>query len=129
MIIGVPKEIKEGENRVSMTPAGVHTLVSAGHHILFEEGAGVGSGLTDEEYAREGAEIVESKRTVYARSDMIVKVKEPLDTELSLLQEGQTLFTYLHLASSEKLTNGLVKKKVTAVAYETIQSPDGRLPL
>ncbi len=129
MIIGVPKEIKEGENRVSMTPAGVHTLVSAGHHILFEEGAGVGSGLTDEEYAREGAEIVESKRTVYARSDMIVKVKEPLDTELSLLQEGQTLFTYLHLASSEKLTNGLVKKKVTAVAYETMEDMFGRLPL
>jgi alanine dehydrogenase len=91
--------------------AGVHALVSAGHHILLAQGGGGTSGLADDEYAREGAEIVESRRTVYARSDMIVKVKEPLDTELSLLQEGQILFTYLHLASSEKLTKGLAKER------------------
>jgi len=101
MIIGIPKEIKEGENRVSMTPAGVQALVSSGHHVLFEMGARTGSGLTDEEYAREGAELVESNRTIFARSDMIVKVKEPLETEWSLFQQGQVLFTYLHLASSE----------------------------
>ncbi|MDD3847112.1 MAG: alanine dehydrogenase [Syntrophorhabdaceae bacterium] len=129
MIIGIPKEIKEGENRVSMTPAGVHALVSAGHHVLLEKGAGTGSGLIDEEYAQQGAEVVESGRTVFARSDMIVKVKEPLETELSLLQEGQVLFTYLHLASSEKLTKGLIKTKVTGIAYETMEDMFGRLPL
>lgn len=129
MIIGIPREIKEGENRVSMTPAGVHALVSAGHNVLLEKGAGTGSGLTDEEYANEGAEIVESKRTIFARSDMIVKVKEPLETEWPLLQEGQILFTYLHLASSEKLTKGLLKSKITGIAYETMEDSDHRLPL
>jgi len=129
MIIGIPREIKEGENRVSMTPAGVHALVSAGHNVLLEKGAGTGSSLTDEEYANEGAEIVESKRTIFARSDMIVKVKEPLETEWPLLQEGQILFTYLHLASSEKLTKGLLKSKITGIAYETMEDSDHRLPL
>jgi alanine dehydrogenase len=113
MIVGIPKEIKEGENRVSMTPAGVHALVLDGHSVLIEQGAGLGSGLTDEEYANQGAEVVDNRRSVFARSDMIVKVKEPLEVEWPLLQEGQIVFTYLHLASSEKLTQGLLKRKIT----------------
>ncbi len=129
MIVGIPKEIKEGENRVSMTPAGVHALVLDGHKVLVEMGAGVGSGFTDEEYAGEGAEIVDSKRFVFNRSDMIVKVKEPLETEWPLLQEKQILFTYLHLASSENLTRGLLKRKITGIAYETMEDKDGQLPL
>ena len=129
MIIGIPKEIKEGENRISMTPAGVHALVLDGHDVLVEQSAGVGSGLADEEYAREGAEIVEDRRAIFARSDMIVKVKEPLETEWPLLQDGQVLFTYLHLASSEKLTKGLLKRRITGIAYETMEDKDGKLPL
>ncbi|MBP1750090.1 MAG: ald [Deltaproteobacteria bacterium] len=129
MIVGIPKEIKEGENRVSMTPAGVHALVLDGHDVLVEQGAGVGSGLTDEEYAQEGAEIVDDRRSVFARSDMIVKVKEPLEVEWPLLQEEQILFTYLHLASSEKLTKGLLKRRITGIAYETMEDKNGRLPL
>lgn len=129
MIIGIPKEIKEGENRVSMTPAGVHALALDGHTVLVEQGAGLGSGLADEEYANEGAEVVDSRRSVFARSDMIVKVKEPLEIEWPLLREGQILFTYLHLASSEKLTKGLLKRRITGIAYETMEDKDGRLPL
>jgi len=129
MIIGVPKEIKEGENRISMTPAGVHALVRDGHTVLVEKSAGLGSGLADEEYANEGAEIVDNRRLLFTRSDMIVKVKEPLENEWPLLQEGQILFTYLHLASSEKLTKGLLKRKITGIAYETMEDKDGKLPL
>ena len=129
MIIGVPKEIKEGENRVSMTPAGVHALVAEGHTILFEKGAGTGSGLTDEEYANEGARIFGSGKEVFIEADMIVKVKEPLEIEWPLLRAGQVLFTYLHLASSEELTTALLESKVTGIAYETMEDKDGRLPL
>ncbi|MHB8110310.1 MAG: alanine dehydrogenase [Syntrophorhabdaceae bacterium] len=129
MIIGIPKEIKEGENRVSVTPAGVHELVSAGHTVLVEKSAGAGSGLTDEEYEKQGAEIIDDKRVIFLRSDMIVKVKEPLEKEWPLLQDGQILFTYLHLASSEKLTKGLLKRRVTGIAYETMEDKDGKLPL
>ncbi len=129
MIIGIPKEIKEGENRVSMTPAGVHALKADGHTVLFQEGAGIGSGLTDEEYANEGAEVVGSNKKIFTKADMIVKVKEPLESEWPLLQEDQVLFTYLHLASSEKLTNALLKRKVTGIAYETMEDNEGRLPL
>ncbi len=129
MIIGVPKEIKEGENRVSMTPAGIHALVSEGHTVIFEKGAGTGSGLTDEEYANEGATIVGSSKDVFTKAEMIVKVKEPLEVEWPLLCEGQVLFTYLHLASSEKLTIALIERKVTGIAYETMEDKEGRLPL
>lgn len=129
MIVGIPKEIKEGENRVSMTPAGVHALVMDGNHVLVEQRAGAGSGLSDEEYAKEGAEIVDNRRSIFARSDMIVKVKEPLEIEWPLLQEGQILFTYLHLASSEKLTKGLLKRRITGIAYETMEDKNGQLPL
>lgn len=129
MIVGIPKEIKEGENRVSMTPAGVHALVLDSHVVLVEKGAGTGSGLADEEYAEQGAQIVDNGRKVFSRSDMIVKVKEPLEIEWPLLQDGQIVFTYLHLASSEKLTKGLLKRKITGIAYETMEDKDGSLPL
>ena len=129
MIIGVPKEIKEGENRVAITPAGVHALAREGHTILMEENAGRASGLTDDEYIREGAHIVSSNREVFLSANLIVKVKEPLPVEWPLLREGQILFTYLHLASSEELTHALLEKKIIAVAYETVQDKDGRLPL
>lgn len=129
MIIGIPKEIKEGENRVSITPAGVHALTADGHTVLFEKGAGMGSGLSDDEYANEGAQTVDSGKEIYSRADMIVKVKEPLEAEWHMLQEGQTLFTYLHLASSERLTRALLEKKITGIAYETIEDKEGRLPL
>ena len=129
MIIGIPKEIKEGENRVSITPAGVHALAADGHTILFEKGAGEGSGLSDAEYANEGAEIMGSKKMIFSKADMIVKVKEPLEDEWPLLCEGQMLFTYLHLASSEKLTKALLKRKITGIAYETMEDKEGRLPL
>jgi alanine dehydrogenase len=129
MIIGVPKEIKEGENRVGLTPAGVHTLVREGHTILVETGAGQGSGFTDKEYAGQGAEIISSRRKIYLKADLIVKVKEPLSSEWAALRAGQILFTYLHLASSEKLTNALLERKIIGVAYETVQEKDGQLPL
>lgn len=128
MIIGVLKEIKEGENRVALTPAGVKTLKLDGHAVLVETGGGHGSGITDEEYGREGANIVTATE-IYERADLIVKVKEPLETERDYYREGQLLFTYLHLASSETLTRALIERKITGIAYETVQTPDGRLPL
>ena len=121
MIIGVPKEIKEGENRVAITPAGVHTLARKGHTVLVEENAGRASGLTDDEYIREGARMVSASKDIFSGADLVVKVKEPLPAEWPLLREGQILFTYLHLASSEKLTRALLEKKSIAVAYETVQ--------
>jgi alanine dehydrogenase len=128
MIIGVPKEIKEGENRVAMTPAGVHTLVRDGHTVLVETNAGFGSGLLDEEYVQQGARIV-SLSEVFDRPDLIVKVKEPLEKEWPRLKTGKILFTYLHLASSIELTKALLKKGITGVAYETVQDKNGNLPL
>jgi alanine dehydrogenase len=129
MIIGIPKEIKEGENRVAITPAGVHSLVADGHSVLIEKNAGVGSGIADEEFIGGGADIVPSSKKIFARADLIVKVKEPLEDEWPMLREGQILFTYLHLASSKKLTRMLLKRKVTGIGYETVQDRDGRLPL
>ena len=129
MIIGVPKEIKEGENRIALTPAGVQTLVREGHSVLVEKSGGLGSGLTDEEYSSAGAEIVSSNKHIFSRSDMIIKVKEPLESEWPLLREGQILFTYLHLASSEKLTRALLEQKIIGVAYETVEGKNGDLPL
>jgi alanine dehydrogenase len=129
MIVGVPKEIKEGENRVALTPAGVHTLVREGHTVLVEEGAGEGSGLTDDEYSREGAGLVPSGKRIFTKADLIVKVKEPLASEWPLLREGQVLFTYLHLASSETLTRALLERKIIGIAYETVQDKEGRLSL
>jgi alanine dehydrogenase len=128
MIIGVPKEIKEQEQRVALLPSVVTQLTKHGHSVLVETNAGLGSGYPDEEYLKAGAEIVEQAKEVFARADMIVKVKEPLKAEFPLLRRGQILFTYLHLAASKSLTEALLKSGVTGVAYETIQV-DHRLPL
>jgi len=128
MIIGVPKEIKEQEQRVALLPSAANQLSRRGHSVLVEKNAGIGSGYTDEEYAKAGAEIVNQAKEVFARADLVVKVKEPLKAEFSLLREGQILFTYLHLAASKALTEALLKSRVTAIAYETIQV-DHRLPL
>lgn len=129
MIIGVPKEIKISENRVGMTEAGVRQLVKEGHTVYVEKDAGVGSGIINEQYEKAGAKILDTKKEVYAKADMIVKVKEPLPDEYELLRENQTLYTYLHLAAEPKLTKVLCERKVKAVAYETIQPEDGSLPL
>jgi len=128
MIIGVPKEIKEQEQRVGLLPSAAKQLTRGSHSVLVEKNAGIGSGYPDQEYANAGAEIVDQAKEVFARADMIVKVKEPLEAEFPLLRKGQILFTYLHLAASKPLTEALLKSGVTAVAYETIQV-DHRLPL
>ena len=128
MIIGVPKEIKEQEQRVALLPSVTNQLTRHGHSVLVERNAGLGSGYPDQDYVKAGAEIVEQAKEVFARADMIVKVKEPLKAEFPLLRRGQILFTYLHLAASKSLTEALLKSGVTGVAYETIQV-DHRLPL
>jgi alanine dehydrogenase len=128
MIIGVPKEIKEQEQRVALLPSATNQLTKHGHSVLVEKNAGLGSGYSDQDYIKAGAEIVDQAKEVFARADMIVKVKEPLKAEFPLLRGGQILFTYLHLAASKSLTEALLKSGVTGVAYETIQV-DHRLPL
>jgi len=128
VVIGVPKEIKEQEQRIALVPSAAELLTKRGHTVLVEKSAGVGSGYPDEEYRKAGAEIVDLAKDVFARADMIVKVKEPLPAEFPLLREGQILFTYLHLAASKALTDALLESGVTAVAYETIQVGN-RLPL
>jgi alanine dehydrogenase len=128
MIIGVPKEIKEQEQRVALLPSLTNQLTRHGHSVLVERNAGLGSGYPDQDYVKAGAEIVEQAKEVFARADMIVKVKEPLKAEFPLLRRGQILFTYLHLAASKSLTEALLESGVTGVAYETIQV-DHRLPL
>ncbi|MCI1590603.1 alanine dehydrogenase [Heyndrickxia oleronia] len=120
MIIGVPKEIKNNENRVAMTPAGVVHLLNAGHKVIIETNAGLGSGFTNEEYKQAGAEIIESDSDVWAKSDMIMKVKEPLSSEYNYFRKGLILFTYLHLAAEPELTKALVDSEVIAIAYETV---------
>jgi alanine dehydrogenase len=129
MIIGIPKEIKNGENRVAIVPAGVKSFIKASHQVLIEKGAGLGSGISDEEYLLSGAEVVSSNKEIYNRVEMILKVKEPLPTEYPLLHEDQILFTYLHLAPVPELTQALLKRKIVGIAYETIQMEDGSLPL
>lgn len=129
MRIGCPKEIKPQEGRVGLTPAGADALVRAGHTVYMEHHAGIASGFADEEYVAVGAEILDSAVQVYKSSEMIIKVKEPLEPEYDLLQEGQVLFTYLHLAPDPEQTKALLRKKVTAIAYETVQLADGSLPL
>jgi alanine dehydrogenase len=128
MTIGVPKEIKEQEQRVALLPSQANQLTRHGHSVIVEKNAGVGSGYPDGEYVKAGAKIVDQARDVFARADMIVKVKEPLEAEFPLLRKGQILFTYLHLAASKALTEALLKSGVTGVAYETIQI-NNRLPL
>lgn len=128
MIIGVPKEILNNENRVAMTPAGVFTLKSAGHDVVIETGAGLGSSFTDEDYIEAGAKIVASAAEAW-NTDMVMKVKEPKASEYGYFREGQIVFTYLHLAPEVELTQALLEKKVTGIAYETVQLPNNSLPL
>ncbi len=128
MIIGVPKEIKVREYRVGLIPAGVKQLVDRGHSVLVEKGAGVGSGISDDQYLAAGAELVESAKDVWGRADLVMKVKEPIQPEFGLMREGQILYTYLHLAAAHELAKQLVDRKVTGIAYETIELADGTLP-
>jgi alanine dehydrogenase len=128
MIVGVPKEIKEQEQRVALLPSAVEQLTKRGHTVLVERNAGAGSGYSDQEYKNAGAEIIDLAKDVWAGADMIVKVKEPLPAEFPLLRKGQILFTYLHLAASKLLTEALLKSGVIGIAYETIQV-NNRLPL
>jgi alanine dehydrogenase len=129
MKIGVPKEIKTREYRVGMVPAGVKMLVSRGHKVYVEAGAGVGSGISDKMFENAGARILPTARKVWQTADMIIKVKEPLDPEFDYMKEGQILYTYLHLAATRECTEKLLKTGVSSVAYETIQLEDGSLPL
>jgi alanine dehydrogenase len=129
MKIGVPKEVKNHEYRVAITPAGVHELVGRGHEVLVEASAGVGSSIPDEEYAAAGAQIADTAEEVWAAGDLLLKVKEPVAEEYDRMRDGQVLFTYLHLAADGVLTRELVKREVTAIAYETVQTADRALPL
>ncbi|HUW65437.1 MAG TPA: alanine dehydrogenase [Spirochaetia bacterium] len=129
MIIGVPGEIKDNEYRVGITPAGVEAFLKAGHQVVVEAGAGTGSGISDADYTGAGARMVSAHEHVYAQADLIMKVKEPLAAEYDLFKVGQLLFTYLHLAPEPELTRALLNRKVAGVAYETIQTDRGALPL
>lgn len=129
MIVGIPKEIKDHEYRVGVTPEGVQSLTHDGHRVWVEPSAGVGSGYSDEDYRQAGATIAGSKAEVFQKAEFIVKVKEPLLSECSLFHPGQVLFTYLHLASLSELTKALIEAKITAIAYETTEGRDGSLPM
>ncbi len=128
MIIGVPKEIKQKEFRVALLPSAAYQLIKRGHTVLVERNAGAGSGYPDSDYEQAGAKLVESHERVFAEAELVVKVKEPQASEIPLLRQGQILFTYLHLAASKSLTEGLLNSRVTALAYETVEVK-GRLPL
>ena len=129
MLVGVPREVKDHEFRVSVTPAGVREYRNRGHQVIVERSAGEGSGFSDSAYAAAGAELVDSATEVFGRAEMIVKVKEPVPSEYALLRPEQLLFTYLHLAADEPLTRALISNRVQAVAYETVQLENGSLPL
>ncbi len=129
MLIGVPKEIKDDEYRVALTPAGAEMLKSAGHDLMVEKGAGLGSGFTDDFYQKAGAEIVDTADEVWARAEMIMKVKEPIKVEWPRIREGQIVFTYFHFAADEALTKAFLGTGAIAVAYETVELPSGELPL
>ena len=129
MIIGVPKEIKKLEYRVGLTPAAAKTYIQAGHQVLIQQDAGLGSGFSNEEYVQVGCKMLPTIQDIYAKTDMIIKVKEPLEEEFNLLRPNQILYTFLHLAAAKPLTDALLKNKVTAIAYETIKDSNGRLPV
>ncbi len=129
MLVGVPKEIKNNENRVAMTPAGVFELVNRGHQVLVETSAGVGSGFSNQDYLDAGAKIADSAGEVWSTAEMIVKVKEPIAAEYPMMRKGQVLFTYLHLAASKVCTDAIVASGTTAIAYETVQLANRQLPL
>ena len=129
MLIGVPKEIKNNENRVGLTPAGVAEFRKHGHDVYVQATAGTGSGFSDAEYEQAGATILATIEEVYAKAEMIVKVKEPIASEYPRLREGLILFTYLHIAADEPLTRALIDSGITEVAYETVETDDRKLPL
>jgi alanine dehydrogenase len=129
VIVGVPSEIKPDEYRVAITPAGVRELSAHGHEVLVQAGAGEGSAMTDEQFAAQGAQIVGDAQAVFAQAELVLKVKEPQPVEVQMLREGQTLFTYLHLAAEPQLAHGLQQSGATCIAYETVEDPMGRLPL
>jgi alanine dehydrogenase len=129
MRVGVPSEVKNNEYRVAITPIGVHELVAHGHEVIVQSGAGIGSQIPDEEYAAAGARLIDDADAVWASAELVLKVKEPVAEEYHRLREGLVLFTYLHLAADRELTEELIKRKVTAIAYETVQLPSGGLPL
>lgn len=128
MLIGIPKEIKNNENRVALTPAGVHSLVSRGHRVLIETNAGLGSGFTDADYQNQGAEIVATAGEAWA-AELVVKVKEPLSSEYGYLRDDLLLFTYLHMAAAPELADAMLAAKTTGIAYETVRDNQGQLPL
>jgi alanine dehydrogenase len=129
MTIGVPKEIKNNENRVALTPAGTQELVKRGHTVLIQKTAGAGSGFADETYAKAGARLIEGAAGIFAESEMIMKVKEPIEQEYSLIRKDQLVFTYFHFASYEPLTKAMIESGAVCLAYETVEKPDGSLPL
>src|SRR5581483_8680234 len=128
-VIGVPKEIKADEYRVAMIPVGVEELTRAGHAVLIQAGAGQGSGISDEEYQAQGAQIVATAAEVWQRADLVVKVKEPLPEEWPFMRAGQIVFTYFHFAADRELTEAVRRARITAIAYETIRDKNGNLPL
>ena len=129
MKVGIPKEIKNNENRVGMTPAGVAELTRRGHEVSVQHTAGEGSGFADDEYAKAGARILPTIEDVYRECDMIVKVKEPIEPEYQLVRKGQLVFTYFHFACEKELTDAMLKSGAVCLAYETVQLPNGSLPL
>jgi len=129
MIVGVPREILDQEYRVAVTPQGAHEFVVDGHKVLVEKGAGEGSSISDSDFEAAGAQIVAGAEEVFSQAELILKVKEPQEPEFDLLREGQVVFTFLHLAANRELTLELVKRRVIGVAYETVERPDGSLPL
>ncbi|GAA2102570.1 alanine dehydrogenase [Microlunatus panaciterrae] len=129
MLVGVPTEVKNSEYRVALTPSGAQELTRAGHRVIVQSGAGVGSSISDEEYAAAGAAIVDDHEAVWGDAELILKVKEPIEIEYERMRPGQVLFTYLHLAASRECTKALLDRRVTGIAYETVQLSDGSLPL
>ena len=129
MITGVPKETKVDEYRVALIPVGAEELVKNGHTVLVEKGAGLGSGIADEEYSRAGAKLVDKVKKIFSDAHMILKVKEPLPEEYPLMREGQIIFTFFHFAASRELTDALVRSKAVAIAYETVRDEKGGHPL
>src|SRR3989442_5633573 len=129
MIVGVPREIKTAEHRVALVPAGAESLVGDGHSVLVEQGAGLGSGFADEAYRAAGATLVPKPADVWAKAEMVIKVKEPIEPEWPCMRKGQVVFTYFHFAASEPLTRAVIASGIVAIAYETVQLPSGDLPL
>src|SRR5207244_7996055 len=129
MIVGVPREIKTAEHRVALVPAGVESLVGDGHTVLVEQGAGIGSGFADEMYGAVGATLVPKAADVWARAEIVVKVKEPIEPEWPCMRKSQVVFTYFHFAASEPLTRAVIKSGIIAIAYETVQPGAGELPV